>query len=111
MAMYEYECPDCELTFEVIDMKNKGKDKPCPVCKRLCKKVEISQSNFHLGKTGVGWHKDGYNRPRSIADGPGGEVGTRTSGKTVIPVRNKNIQIEPDKDTTKKKRPKLKVQK
>jgi putative FmdB family regulatory protein len=109
MAIYEYECKACKITFEVLDFKNEGKDKPCPKCKSLCKKVEISKSNFQLGKNGgVGWHKDGYAARRSVAKSPGGEREKRGSNRAV-PVRQSKYSLEPNKDTSKKKRPKLKV--
>ena len=110
MALYEYECQSCKISFEVLDLKNEGKDKPCPKCKSLCKRVEISKSNFRLGKSGVGWHKDGYTKQRSAADGPGGDKERRGSGNSV-PVRQSKYSIEPNKDKSKKKRPKLKIQK
>jgi putative FmdB family regulatory protein len=105
MPIFEFECPDCEIVYEVLDLKSDPKlEKPCPKCKRMNSKI-VSAPAVHLKDGGVGWAKDGYSRRHTMADGPG-----EKSGRTVVPVRT-NLSIEPDKDNSKKKRPKLSVKK
>lgn len=111
MPIYEFECSDCEIVYESMSLTVKDElQKPCPKCHKMNDKL-ISESSFHLKQGGVGWGKDGYNRPHTMADGPEPKHAKRhkSSGRTVVPVRG--LQIEPDKDHSKKKRPSLKVQK
>jgi hypothetical protein len=69
----------------------------CPWCGKMVSKI-MSSSNFHLDNTkGVGWSQDGYNRKGSIFTDR--EIKTPKHG----------ISLEPDKDTSKKKKPKIKV--
>ena len=113
MAIYEFECSKCETEYEALDLfSDTEKLKPCPRCKTMNKKI-MSASNFILKSGGCGWHKDnGYNARRSMADGPEPMTGDRhkRSGKTVVPVRG-GLTLEPNKDTSKKKKPMIKVQK
>jgi putative FmdB family regulatory protein len=110
MANYEYKCEKCNTVYEVLDYKNDANRKrPCPKCKTMNAKT-MNAAAIVLKRGGVGWAKDSYNAPRSLADGPEPTAGDRhkRSGKTVVPVRG-GLKLEPDKSTDKKKKPMLKV--
>ncbi len=109
MPIYEYFCDGCETKYEVLDLKARPEtEKPCPKCKKMNGKI-MSVTTSILADGGVGWEKNGYNRQRSIADGPEGDNTNRfkKSGKTTVPVRNSGFSIEPNKDKSKKKKPSL----
>jgi putative FmdB family regulatory protein len=111
MAQYEFKCK-CGKVYTVLDYKNQANHKhPCPDCGAMNEKV-ISPVTVVLKRGGVGWAKDGYSAERSMADGPEPRGGDRhkRSGKTVVPVRG-GFSLEPDKDTSKKKKPMIKVKK
>ena len=62
MPLYEYQCEDCGLTFEV---RQKFSDKPintCCHCGGHTKKL-ISQTAFAL--KGGGWYEQGYSHGNS----------------------------------------------
>lgn len=113
MAIYEFVCDECGKEYEFFDEKSDPDAKrPCPECRKMNKKI-ISAPNHILKDGGCGWAKDGYSRRHSVADGPSDGKGNRfkKSGKTVVPVRNMGLSIEPDKDKSKKKKPTLAVKK
>jgi putative FmdB family regulatory protein len=111
MANYEFKCEKCNTVYEVLDFKNDANRKrPCPECGTMNAK-QMSAAAIVLKRGGVGWGKDSYNAPRSMADGPepvGGDRHKR-SGKTVVPVRGKfGLQGEKGEKSGDKK-PKLMV--
>ena len=53
MPIYEYQCPKCKKTIEIIQKVND----PPPMCHGKMKKL-ISKSTFHL--KGSGWYKTDY---------------------------------------------------
>ena len=111
MPIFEFECTDCSIVYESLDLKGDDTlEKPCPKCKKMNGKI-MSASNVHLKDGGVGWSKDNYSRPHSMADGPAPKNAKRhkSSGRTVVPVRN--LSLEPNKDDSKKKRPTLAIKK
>ncbi len=97
MPIYEYRCEDCMKIFERLIPTMSNRKEKCPWCGELCEKI-MSQSSFHLDNTkGLGWAKDGYNRHGSVFTDR-----EKKSSKT-------NLKLEPDKDHSKDKKPKLKV--
>jgi putative FmdB family regulatory protein len=112
MAIYEFLCDECGTEYDYLDPNSDPtKKRPCPKCRKMNKKV-MSAPAFHLKDEGCGWASKGYSRRRSVADGPEGDKANRfkKSGKTVVPVRSQ-YKLEPNKDTTNKKKPKLCVKK
>ncbi|WP_321371369.1 FmdB family zinc ribbon protein [uncultured Desulfuromusa sp.] len=66
MPLYEYQCEECGLNFEV---RQKFTDDPVKVCGRcggLVKK-QISQTAFAL--KGGGWYDQGYSQGKSCQSG------------------------------------------
>lgn len=59
MPIYEYECPKCKNTFEVLKRITDDSLELCKICRVNMVKI-ISQSTFHL--KGFGWARDGYDR-------------------------------------------------
>ena len=109
MPIYEFKCDKCKIVYECMAVFVREEwEKPCPKCGKMNDKI-ISKPTAILKDGGVGWSKDGYSRKHTLADGPDPEHTKRhkSSGRSVVPVRN--VSIEPDKDHSKKKRPKLKV--
>ena len=64
MPLYEYQCEDCGLNFEV---RQKFSDEPINTC-RQCggnAKKQISQTAFAL--KGGGWYEQGYSQKKSCS--------------------------------------------
>lgn len=62
MPLYEYQCEDCGLTFEI---RQKFSDKPINTCRNCgghAKKL-ISRTAFAL--KGGGWYEQGYSHGKS----------------------------------------------
>ena len=61
MALFEYFCEECNITFEKIIKNNtRDEERPCPKCGDNAKKI-ISSPNFkvngHNYKNGYGLHQ------------------------------------------------------
>ena len=67
MPMYEYQCEECGLSFEV---RQKFSDAPVSECRECGGSVNkmISQAGFAL--KGGGWYQQGYNAPAAKCDSP-----------------------------------------
>ena len=61
MPIYEYECDQCEKTFEARQSINDTPLSTCPDCGQPVRKL-ISASSFLL--KGSGWHADGYSNAK-----------------------------------------------
>ncbi|MGH7961587.1 MAG: FmdB family zinc ribbon protein [Candidatus Binatia bacterium] len=60
MPLYEYHCPSCDLTFEVLStLSEAAKKKPCPECGRRAPRIV---SAFAIASGGNG-HHDGETTP------------------------------------------------
>lgn len=57
MPVYEYECKECEMVFELQQRIADEPLKKCPNCSSKVKKL-MSMSSFQL--KGGGWYADGY---------------------------------------------------
>lgn len=70
MPLYEYQCEDCGLRFEI---RQKFSDEPvisCRKCGGAVKKL-ISQAGFAL--KGDGWYQQGYATPAPCQSAPVGK--------------------------------------
>jgi putative FmdB family regulatory protein len=57
MPLYEYHCPSCDLTFEVLtSLSEAAKKKPCPECSRRAPRIV---SAFAIASSGNGHHDGG----------------------------------------------------
>jgi len=55
MPLYEYHCPSCDLTFEVLaSLSEASKKKPCPECGRRAPRIV---SAFAIASSGNGHHE------------------------------------------------------
>ena len=67
MPLYEYLCPSCSFSGElIVDLYEERDAQLCPLCKRKLAR-QLSLTNFVL--KGGGWSKDGY--ATLIGDSPG----------------------------------------
>lgn len=64
MPLYEYQCEECGLDFEV---RQKFSDKPISACRHCGGKAKkmISQTAFSL--KGGGWYEQGYSQGKSCS--------------------------------------------
>lgn len=60
MPIYEYECSNCENTFEIMQRFSDEPLKECPKCKGQLKKL-ISHTSFVF--KGTGWYVTDYASP------------------------------------------------
>ena len=67
MPVYEYECPACEVVFEVQQRMTDEPMSKCPDCDGAIKKI-MSRSSFQL--KGGGWYADGYCSSNATAGNP-----------------------------------------
>jgi len=100
MPLYEYICTACDHHFEEMQ---KFSDKPirkCPVCGKNKVEKKISLAGFQL--KGVGWYKDGYNKPTDKKSTDATTVKTETSAptKTEAAAPVKKPDSTPAKNTT-----------
>lgn len=63
MAIYEYACKACELTWEEEQSIKDSPHEKCMFCGEKAAYRLISRTNFSLA--GSGWAKDGYAKPSS----------------------------------------------
>ncbi len=76
MPLYEYQCEECGLDFEV---RQKFSDKPISVCCHCGGKAKkmISQTAFSL--KGGGWYEQGYSQGKSCSAPAAGSADACTS--------------------------------
>ena len=67
MPIYEYECAQCNKTFEVKQSITEAPLAACPDCGQPVRKL-ISASTFAL--KGGGWYADGYTHEHAPASPP-----------------------------------------
>jgi putative FmdB family regulatory protein len=75
MPLYEYQCEECGLTFEV---RQKFSDAPIDRCRECGGKARklISQTAFTL--KGGGWYQEGYTSGKSCPAATGDSVSKET---------------------------------
>lgn len=66
MPIYEYECRQCNKTFEVRQSITEAPLSACPTCGEPVRKI-ISPSSFML--KGGGWYADGYTHEHGSSSG------------------------------------------
>lgn len=57
MPIFDYRCPTCNFTKEVLQKSSETVKPECPNCNSSMEK-QLGLSNFQL--KGSGWFKDGY---------------------------------------------------
>ena len=62
MPIYEYDCPKCSKTLEVIQSISDGPLKTCPECQGPVEK-RMSKTRFEL--KGTGWYTTDYKKKAS----------------------------------------------
>ena len=81
MPIYEYECSQCQKTFDVIQKVDDPAPEKCEGCGAtgsLAKKV--SRSSFVL--KGGGWYSDLYSSTKKGSSGSGSDSGSSSSSSS-----------------------------
>ena len=54
MPLYDYQCTQCQHTFEVLHAREANGPNECPLCQAASPKRQMSSGHFHL--KGGGWY-------------------------------------------------------
>ena len=103
MPIYEYECDDCEETFEVFAGINDAPVQECTICTGKNIRKLISNCSFQL--KGTGWYKTDYASKDSNASSngkkPANDEKTGTEKAESSSASSESKTTSKDKDSSK----------
>lgn len=77
MPIYEYQCAQCQKSFEAIQKFSDAPLETCSLCGGKPVSKLMSRTSFQL--KGSGWYASDYKKPSSSGSGEGGASGGGTN--------------------------------
>jgi putative FmdB family regulatory protein len=80
MPIYEYQCKNCQHTFDTLQKINEDPLVKCPECEKETLKKLISQAGFRL--KGTGWYETDFKGTKKKPEQSKADSGSTTTKKT-----------------------------